>query len=99
MLGDASDAVAALGLECVILLCSADTLDFYAAWAVVQQQFPGLPRDRPLAARKWVALLGHGALDAAAEPERAAAVIDLLWLAVKDPAPQAFCPPQAHLLL
>ena len=87
MLEDELDAVAALALECLALLCEADALDFYKAWPVVCKQFPTIPKDRPAVAEQWVALLGHGHLDARAYPERAAAIIDLLWLAAADPLP------------
>ena len=55
-LQDESDAVAALGMEAMSLLCEADTLDFYAAWRVVQQQFPTLPSHRPLLAQRYFTL-------------------------------------------
>ena len=85
MLNDDSDAVAALGLDSVALMCEADALDFYTAWPIICRSFPTLPRERALIAKSWVALLAHGQLDAKSFPERAAALIDLLWLAAKDP--------------
>ncbi|KAK9824076.1 hypothetical protein WJX72_007541 [[Myrmecia] bisecta] len=84
---DEEEGVAALGLECIGLLCEADALDFYAAWRVVHARCPRLPA-RPLVAREWVALLAHGGLDAAVYPDRAAAVIDLLWAATSSPVAQ-----------
>ncbi|KAK9836092.1 hypothetical protein WJX81_000611 [Elliptochloris bilobata] len=77
---DEDDAVAALGLEGVGALCEADALDFYGAWRVVHAALPALPAPPRLAAA-WVGLLAHGALDAAAHPEKAGAVVSLLWAA------------------
>lgn len=88
MLRDDADPVAALALDCIALLCAADVLDFYGAWPVVVKHMPSLPHARPLVARKWVALLAHGALDAKAVPTQAAAALDLLWLAARDKDPQ-----------
>ena len=88
MLEDREDAVAALGIDCIALMCEADALDFYKAWPIVWHIFPTLPSERPLVAKAWVALLAHGQLDAKAFPEKAAALIDLLWIAAKDPVPQ-----------
>lgn len=85
---DESDAIAAMGLECISLMCKADALDFYKAWPVVCHQFTDPPSERPLVAAKWVALLADGHLDAKAFPEKAQALMDLLWLAAKDPLPQ-----------
>ena len=88
MLNDKVDAVAALGLESIALMCEADALDFYKAWPIICRNFPTLPTARPVVAKHWVALLAHGQLDAKAFPDRAAALIDLLWLAAKDPSSQ-----------
>ena len=88
MLNDEADEVAALGLQSIALMCEADALDFYAAWPIVCRIFPTLPRERLLVAKSWVALLAYGQLDAKAFPERAAALIDLIWLAAKDPSSQ-----------
>lgn len=46
-----------------------------------------MPADPRVAAR-WVALVGHGALDAEAYPEMAAPLLDLLWGAAKHPEPE-----------
>ena len=88
MLEDREDAVAALAIDCIALMCEADALDFYKAWPIVWHIFPTLPKERPLVAKAWVALLTHGQLDVKAFPEKAAALIDLLWIAAKDPMPQ-----------
>lgn len=54
---------------------------------VVFHQFPGLPSG-PLLAARWVGLLQHGVLDALVYPDRATAIIDLLWEAAEHPWPQ-----------
>ena len=40
---DPCEAVAALGLQAVALLCEDDVLEFYAAWRVVHKAFPKMP--------------------------------------------------------
>lgn len=40
---DTCEAVAALGLQAIALLCEDDVLEFYAAWRVVHRAFPKLP--------------------------------------------------------
>ena len=85
--GDESPAVAAVGLDCIALLCEADVLEFYGAWRVVHRRLPRLP-DHPGAGAAWLRLLGGGALDAAVQPEAAAAIVDALWLAAAHEAPQ-----------
>lgn len=47
--------MAALGLECISLLCAADALEFFAAWRVVARQLPSLPYGT-LLAPQWVRL-------------------------------------------
>ncbi len=124
---DEDDGIKALGLECISLMCADDTLEFYAAWRVVQRLMPTLPtlgalRTLPAAvnpkqqseltaprselsakdsrdatqraelAARWIGLLGRGALDAELYPERAAAIIDLLWEATRHEAPQVHLP-------
>lgn len=91
MLTDEIDSVAALALESIALMCEADALDFYKAWPVVCSIFPTLPRERPTVAAQWAALLAHGQLDAKAFPERAGTLIDLLWIAAKDPCDLVCC--------
>ena len=86
MLADELDLVTSLALDSIALMCEADALDFYKAWPVVCKQMPTLPRDRPRVAASWVALVGHGQLDVRAHPERAATLLDLLWLASRDPS-------------
>ncbi len=88
---DADDAVASLGLAAIADLCAVDALDFYAAWRVVHQRLPRLPPG-PLAAAEWVGMLQHGTLDALVQPERAAAILDLLRGAVHHPAAQVTLP-------
>jgi hypothetical protein len=56
--------------------------DFYTAWRVIRRTIPTLPQD-PSVAATWAELLGHGALDARAEPGPAAEVLALLWEAAK----------------
>lgn len=77
----------AAGLDCIALLCEADVLEFYAAWAVVHRRLPRLP-EHPAAAAAWVRLLGAGGLDAAVQPDAAAAIVDALWLAAAHESPQ-----------
>ncbi|KAI8466909.1 MAG: hypothetical protein J3K34DRAFT_524154 [Monoraphidium minutum] len=79
-LADPCPAAAAMALDGLAALCADDAVDFYAAWRVVAGAAPRPPA-APLAAARWVALLGCGALDAEAHPEAAAAVVDLLWAA------------------
>ena len=86
MLRDESDVITALALESISLMCNADALDFYKAWPVVYQSLPCPPDDRPPVMEQWVALLTYGQLDAKAYPEKAAALIQLLWTAAKDPS-------------
>ncbi|KAL4440636.1 hypothetical protein ABPG75_003637 [Micractinium tetrahymenae] len=84
---DEGPAVQAIALDCIALLCEADVLEFYAAWRLVHRQLPRLP-DHPTAAAAWVRLLGSGGLDAAVQPDAAAAIIDALWLAAGHEAAQ-----------
>ncbi|KAL4447386.1 hypothetical protein ABPG75_004605 [Micractinium tetrahymenae] len=86
-LSDEAPAVQAIALDCIALLCEADVLEFYATWRVVHRQLPRLP-DHPAAAAAWVRLLGSGGLDAAVQPDAAAAIIDALWLAAGHEAAQ-----------
>ncbi|PRW05754.1 RST1 isoform X1 [Chlorella sorokiniana] len=95
-LADESPAVAALGLDCVAMLCEADVLEFYAAWRVVHRELPRLP-EHPAAAAAWVRLLGGGGLDAAVQPDAAAAIVDALWLAATHEAAQVRCQAYASL--
>ena len=67
----------------------------HAPVTVRPQRHPRLPPG-PLAAAQWLALLAHGALDALAAPEQAAALIDLLWAATQHAVPQV--PPLASWL-
>lgn len=89
MLADESEAVASVALDCIRLLCEADTLDFYGAWPVVVSALPGPQRGRLQVARRWVGLLACGALDAKAAPDQAHAVLELLWHAAEDESPLA----------
>lgn len=84
---DPDDAVQSLGLAAIADLCAVDALDFYAAWRVVHQRLPRLPPG-PLAAAQWIGMLQHGTLDALVQPERAAAIVELLRSAAHHPAPQ-----------
>ncbi|KAK9819111.1 hypothetical protein WJX74_003105 [Apatococcus lobatus] len=84
---DTDDAVSSLGLAAIADLCAVDALDFYAAWRVVHQRLPRLPAG-PLAAAQWISMLQHGTLDALVQPERAAAIVELLRGAVKHSAPK-----------
>jgi hypothetical protein len=86
-MSDKHPAVAALGLQALALLCEADELDFYGAWAVVHKRLPDIPMS-PILAREWVGLLQYGALDADVYPERAAAVVSLIWLATSHASPK-----------
>lgn len=88
MLEDESDAVASLALESLAALCNADALDFYKAWPVVHRVMPNLPQERPLAKVQWVAVLSYGYLDAKAYPDKAGALMQLLWKAAKDHSPE-----------
>ena len=56
----------------------ADALDFYLAFKVVAKRAPAAPDD-PLVASRWAALLAHGAADADARPDAAAAVVAAAW--------------------
>ncbi len=84
---DADDAIACLGLAAIADLCAVDALDFYAAWRVVHQKLPRLPAG-PLAATEWISMLQHGTLDALVQPERAAAIVQLLRQAADHPIAQ-----------
>lgn len=64
--------------------------DFYTAWRVIRRTLPTLPQD-PSVAATWAKLLGHGALDARAEPGPAAEVLALLWEAAKVRAFSSSC--------
>lgn len=94
-----SPVVAALALDALRELCAADTIDWYSGWQVVAAAHPTLPqqpqgktdgdaRGRVLLAVAWVRLLAGGAYDAAAHPGKAAAIVELLWAATEDDAPE-----------
>ncbi|GIL62056.1 hypothetical protein Vafri_16372, partial [Volvox africanus] len=80
-------AAAALGLEALAVLAEEDVLDFYTAYRVVHRWHPSLPAD-PLVASRWAALLAHGSLDAEVYPDKAAAILDILWAASRHPDAQ-----------
>ncbi|KAL3139450.1 hypothetical protein ABBQ38_003780 [Trebouxia sp. C0009 RCD-2024] len=84
---DPYEAVAALGLQAIALLCEDDVLEFYAAWRVVHRAFPKVP-SQELVAVQWVGMLKHGVLDADANPDKAAVIIDMLWTSTVHPSPQ-----------
>ena len=63
--------MAALGLECIDLLCQADALDFFAAWRVVAERLPALPAPGGPLARAWVRALANCVRDAERFPEAA----------------------------
>ncbi|GLI61002.1 hypothetical protein VaNZ11_003262, partial [Volvox africanus] len=77
-------AAAALALEALAVLAEEDVLDFYKAYRVVHRWHPSLPVDPPVASC-WVALLAHGSLDAEVYPNKAAAILDILWAASRHP--------------
>lgn len=77
---DRSPAVSTLGLRCLTALCTADALDFYKAWCLVHAWLPA-PPPHPAPAAAWVRLLACGAFDAAAHPDKATAIVQLLWAA------------------
>lgn len=85
-MSDKEPRVAALGLQALAAMCDADELDFYGAWAVVHKLLPDVP-GAPVLAREWVSLLQYGSLDAEVYPDRAAAVVDLIWLTARHPSP------------
>ena len=68
----------ALAMEAIASMCEADALDFYLAFKVVAKRAPAAPDD-PLVASRWAALLAHGAADADARPDAAAAVVAAAW--------------------
>ena len=65
-------------MEAIASMCEADALDFYLAFKVVAKRAPAAPDD-PLVASRWAALLAHGAADADARPDAAAAVVAAAW--------------------
>jgi hypothetical protein len=67
-----------------------DALDFFKAWAVVHRCLPSLPQD-PLLASRYLTLLATGARQAASEPDRQAAMVDLLWTAAQNPSQPMVC--------
>ncbi|CAM6092766.1 unnamed protein product [Calypogeia fissa] len=72
--------VVSLGLQSLALLCKEDLIDFYTAWLVISKLFPLLP-SHPLVLESLCMLLRYGALDAAAHPDAAVGVLDILWKA------------------
>lgn len=80
-MSDSNPEVAALGFDALAALCHDDAIDFYSAWKVVQRLYPTLPGFSNLLASKWVGLLAYGALDVAVVPDKAVAVVQLLWAA------------------
>jgi hypothetical protein len=93
-----SPMVAALALDALGDLCAAGEVDWYTAWRVVARSHPTLPGTgtgagsvpRTALAAAWVRLLAGGARDATTHPDKAAAVVDLLWSATEHPAPEVW---------
>ncbi len=81
-LQDSAATVVSLGLDALRTLCADDFVDFWGAWRVVAELHPAPPGGgRGIAAAMWVALLGEGALDVEAWPDKAPPVLEALWAA------------------
>ncbi|KAL3702297.1 hypothetical protein R1sor_020319 [Riccia sorocarpa] len=76
---ESSDTVVlALGLQSLAVLCKEDVIDFYTAWMVIAKYFRKIPTN-PTVLQSLCLLLRYGALDAAAYPEMAGDVLQILW--------------------
>lgn len=84
---DCNPCLASLGLSCIGMLCENDVLDFYKAWKVVQRWHPKLPTS-DLVVQEWIALIGHGHLDAHMHPDKLEAILQILWSATKHANPK-----------
>ncbi|BFI25408.1 hypothetical protein MPTK2_1g20850 [Marchantia polymorpha subsp. ruderalis] len=71
-------AVRSLGLQSLAFLCKEDVIDFYTAWLVISKLFHTVPSE-PIVLESLCMLLRYGALDAAAHPEVAVDVMQILW--------------------
>ncbi|KAL2649838.1 hypothetical protein R1flu_017966 [Riccia fluitans] len=70
--------VLSLGLQSLAVLCKEDVIDFYTAWMVISKFFRKIPSN-PTVLQSLCMLLRYGALDAAAYPEMALDVLQILW--------------------
>eukprot|EP00250_Pteridium_aquilinum_P007071 c16865_g1_i1 orf=198-5741(-) len=74
----------AFGLQSLSWLCQYDMIDFYTAWDVLFAWFSDVPTN-PALAESLCCFLQNGALDAAAYPDRAFMILQLLWKAATMP--------------
>eukprot|EP00850_Spirogloea_muscicola_P013945 SM000097S24798 [mRNA] locus=s97:283471:295374:+ [translate_table: standard] len=77
-----ANAILALSLQSIALLCQQDALDFYTAWKAVSAEMPMVPQE-PFVAACYCSFLRFGALDSAAHPSVAGSIMQVLWAQVR----------------